>query len=165
VGYETTGSSGHVAELQRRARELGIHDRVEFLGAIPQRADLLETALKSDIGLALMLTATLDHNCETMTGASNKAFDYMACGLPFVVSNLADWREMFVDSGYALSCDPEDPESIAAAVGLFVEDTVLMRAMGESGRQKILADWNYEKAFRPALDLITLEPVGSHAKH
>jgi len=96
------------------------------------------------------LTAT-DWNCETMTGASNKAFDYLACGLALLVSDLPDWREMFVEPGYARGCDPADPESIASAIRSLIERPDQMRAMGESGRQRILAEWNYENVFQPIL--------------
>ena len=35
-------------------------------------------------------------------------FDYMAAGLALLVSDLADWREMFVARGFARACDPAD---------------------------------------------------------
>ncbi|MDP9171221.1 MAG: glycosyltransferase [Acidobacteriota bacterium] len=152
AGYETVGSRGYVAELRRRAEASGLVARVEFLSTIPQRADLLRATAQSDIGLALMPMNTSDFNCETMTGASNKAFDYLACGLALVVSNLPDWREMFIDEGYAAGCDPQEPGSIAAAIGSLIEDLPHMRATGESGRQKILKAWNYESVFQPVFE-------------
>jgi glycosyltransferase involved in cell wall biosynthesis len=96
----------------------------------------------------------LDPNLETMTGASNKAFDYLACGLPLLVSNLPDWREMFVKPGYALECDPTDPQSIAAAIRQLIDHPDKMRLMGELGRQRILAEWNYERQFAPVIEAL-----------
>jgi glycosyltransferase involved in cell wall biosynthesis len=84
-----------------------------------------------------------------MTGASNKPFDYLACGLALLVSDLPDWRSAYVEPGYGLACDPQDPESIAGAVRRFLGDPGLARSMGENGRQRILADWNYEGRFLP----------------
>lgn len=165
VGYETVGSRGHVDALRRRAEELGILNRLEFLGALPQRTDLLLATARSDIGLALMPSASTDPNCQTMTGASNKAFDYLTCGLPVVVSDLPDWRQMFVDSGYGIACDPGDPRSIAAAIGWLVNHPDRMREMGESGRQRVLSEWNYENMFKPVLQQLsqprtrTLAPI------
>ena len=138
AGYETIGSSGYVAQLQHRARELSVESRVEFLGAIPQRADLLRITQQADIGLALMPRAASDWNCETMTGASNKPFDYLAHGLAVVVSDRPDWREMLVNPGYGVSCNPEDPRSIATAIGWLIKHPEEMRAMGEAGRRKYL---------------------------
>ncbi|MEP6714504.1 MAG: glycosyltransferase family 4 protein [Terriglobia bacterium] len=155
AGYETVGSKGYSAELRTRAEAMGFGDRIELLSTIPQRDDLLRATAKSDIGLALMPIDTDDPNCETMTGASNKAFDYLACGLALVVSDLPDWREMFVDEGYARGCDPRKPESIANAIGCWVEDLPGMRAAGEAGRQKIRKSWNYENVFQPVFERLS----------
>ena len=94
---------------------------------------------------------SLDDNEQAMTGASNKPFDYLASGLALLVSDLPDWRTMFVDNGYALAVDPTDPASIATAVSWLLEHPDELRAMGERGRQRILCEWNYEKQFAPVL--------------
>jgi glycosyltransferase involved in cell wall biosynthesis len=84
-----------------------------------------------------------------MTGASNKPFDYLACGLPLVVSDLPDWKQMYVEPGYALACNPEDVNSIADVLRWYLEHPLEMKAMGEKGRQRILNEWNYETQFDP----------------
>lgn len=84
-----------------------------------------------------------------MTGASNKPFDCLACGLALLVSDLPDWREMYVTPGYGLTCDPDNPETIATALRWFLEHPDEMRAMGKRGRQRILEEWNYERQFLP----------------
>ena len=109
----------------------------------------------SDIGLALLPMTSSDLNFQAMPGASNKAFDYMACGLAVLVSDLPEWRKMFVEPGYALPCNPEDPTSIAWAIRRLIDTPGYMRAMGEKGRQRILSDWNYEKSFRPVLEKLS----------
>ncbi|HWE52163.1 MAG TPA: glycosyltransferase family 4 protein [Bryobacteraceae bacterium] len=163
AGYETTGARGYVEQLRARARALNIEHRIEFLGSIPQRADLLAQTMHSDIGLALMPLVSSDWNCETMTGASNKAFDYLACGLALVVSDRPDWRGMFaspddLEPAYARICDPSDASSIAAALRGWIEDPVAMRQAGELGRQRTLAEWNYEDMFRPVFLRMTGDP-------
>jgi hypothetical protein len=54
---------------------------------------------------------------------------------------------MYVEPGYGLACNPEDPESIAATIGWYLDHPTEMRAMGEQGRRRILTDWNYEAQF------------------
>jgi glycosyltransferase involved in cell wall biosynthesis len=164
VGYETAGSHGYVSELRQRARELGIADRVEFLNAMP-RWELLRANSIGDIGLAMVPMLTTHSNFLGMTGASNKAFDYMACGMALLVSNLADWREIFVEPEYARGCDPGDPHSIAAALRWFVDHPDRMRAMGESGRQRILSEWNYENMFDPVLRRLSKAGFQDSAAH
>ena len=150
VGYETVGAPGYVAALKRHAESLGIGHRVEFLPPV-SRSELFESTVKSDIGLALIPMAVSDYNFEAMAGASNKVFDYMACGLPVVVSALREWCEMFVAPGYGFACDPAEAKSIAAAIAPLVEDPAKMRAMGETARQRILSNWNYEAMFAPVM--------------
>jgi len=148
IGYETLGSTGHTGELQKFARQLGVDRRLEIIAALP-RFELIDWCRRCDAGLALMPLRADDVNQHSMTGASNKAFDYMASGLPLVVSDLPDWRKMFVEPGYGVACDPQNPESIADAVRRFLDHPDLARSMGEKGRQRILAGWNYEACFQP----------------
>ena len=147
VGYETIGSLGYVGQLKELAARLGISKRIEFLGAVPQRSDLLSICRRCDVGLAFMPLGSNDLNMQAMTGASNKPFDYLACGLALLVSDLPDWREMYVAHGYGRVCDPSNPQSIAAALRWYLEHPVEMRAMGENGRQRIAREWNYETQF------------------
>jgi glycosyltransferase involved in cell wall biosynthesis len=151
IGYETAGHRGYVSELRKVCAGLRLGERVEFLGTLPAREELLAQGRSSDVGLALLPMRSVDANLRAMTGASNKPFDYLACGLPLVVSDLPDWRATFVAPGYALACDPADPESIATTLRWFLDHPLEMRAMGERGRQRILADWNYEAEFAPVL--------------
>jgi len=150
AGYETVGHPGYVRELEDFAdsRELG--SRFEYLGSLSRQALLPETR-KAHVGLALMPVKAMDLNLQAMTGASNKPFEYMACGLALLVSDLPDWNAMFVDPGYGRSCNPSDPESIAAAVRWFIENPLKTRNMGERGRKQVLGEWNYEKQFEPVL--------------
>ena len=149
IGYETVGHRGYRLELERLAEDLGIAGRVEFLGALRTRAEVLEWCGNSDVGLALMPVRNPSHNERNMAGASNKAFDCLACGMPLLVSDLPEWRSMFVDPGYGLACDPRDPSSIAYALQWFVDHRKEVREMGDRGRLRTLEEWNYDVQFAP----------------
>jgi glycosyltransferase involved in cell wall biosynthesis len=151
TGYETVGHIGYTRELQARATRLEIAERVTFAPAMP-RHKLLERARYGDVGLALVPKNSKNVNYQGMVGASNKAFDYLASGMPVLVVNQPDWAQAYVETGYGLMCDPESGESIAAALGWFLEHPRELRAMGEGGRQRILSDWNYERQFGPVLE-------------
>jgi len=151
AGYETIGNRGYITKLQAEAVRLGIPERFEYLGAFA-REELLPLCRKADVGLSLMPAAPTDINEKAMAGASNKPFDYLACGVPLLVSDLPEWRETFVAPGYALACNPDDPASIAQALHWFVEHPEETRQMGERGRQRILNKWNYEVRFAPVIE-------------
>ena len=160
VGYETIEHQGYVKELEREAQDLGITDFIQFVPALP-RHELWRLAGQGDVGLALMPLNNGNVNLRFLIGASNKPFDYLACGLALLVSDLRDWREMYVEPGYGLACNPDDAENIAAALHWFLEHPVEVRAMGERGRQRILEDWNYEKQFAPVVKHLGV-PTRSH---
>lgn len=146
IGYSTAGQEFYISELKSLARECRLADRLEFLPALP-RAHLLVEARKSSVGLALMPRNSPNINLRHLVGASNKPFDYMACGLALLVSDLPDWKEMFVEPGYGRACDANDPESISDALNWFIHNPKETRLMGERGRQQILKCWNYETQF------------------
>ena len=155
AGYEAPGAPGYLANLLARARSASGSTYARYLGQIPHRAELLQGATRAHIGLALMPSKTNDINMQYMTGASNKPFDYMAAGLPLLVSELPDWQKMFVTPGYGRSCKPEDVDSIVAALCWFIDHPVERQAMGARARTKIENEWNYDTAFAQIISLLS----------
>lgn len=151
MGYEAPGAGGYLARLLEHGRRHGA-DMVEYFGQVPTREFLFERAAQACVGLALMPPRSSDVNMQYMTGASNKAFDYMASGLALLVSDLQDWNDEFVRPGYARACDPRDSGSIAAQIKWFAGSPAECRNMGARGRARIESDWNYETLFRPVLE-------------
>ncbi len=151
VGYETAGHAGYLASLVDTARDVGVADRLVGLGPL-SREGLMRACVGFDVGIALFPLATDDPNENTMVGASNKVFDYLAGGLAVLVADRPEWRRAVVEAGYGLDCDPGSADSIAAALRWWLEHRAERSAMGERGRQRILDDWNYERAFRPVMD-------------
>lgn len=143
AGYETVSWAGYVRSLQARARELGMADRLTYLGPLPSRSDLLSAAARADLGLCLFASQFRD----PMVGASNKPFDYLACGLPLVTNGTAEWESFFGWRGVSVGCDPDDPADIARAVLALKGDPDRRRAMADRGRELIRTEWNYEAQF------------------
>ena len=154
AGYETPGSEGYIDELTSLAAAQGAPGIVEFLGIVSPRSNLLELASQSDVGLALMPLNSDDINLQHMVGASNKPFDYMARGLPLLVSDLPEWRSTFVEPGYARCCNPRDVDSIAAELSWFLDHDEQRQEMARRGVEKIELSWNYETVFADVLDLL-----------
>jgi spore maturation protein CgeB len=118
---------------------------------VATRAELLALARACEVGLALMPMASPDVNEQTMAGASNKPFDYMACGLGLIVSDLPDWRALFVESGFARACDPGDAASLGAAIRWYLEHPQERAAQGRQAQEQITREWNYETQFAPVM--------------
>ena len=150
VGYETAGSRGYLAKVLQRANELGIAARVRAWGPMGE-TESGPLCARSHIGLALMPMQSADENMRHMVGASNKVFEYFACGVTPLVSDLPDWRRALVDPGFALACDSGDPESLRRALEWAVHHPHERRAMAERGGARLYDDWNYEAQFAPVL--------------
>ncbi len=154
AGYTTAGHHGFVAEFLAEAKRLGLEDSVSYLGALAGRADLLECCATAQIGLAFMPTRSADLNMRAMAGASNKPFDYLASGLALIVSDLPEWRSLYVEAGVAQACTPERAESIAAAIAAWQDDPARHQAARTRGRELVRSQWNYETQFSPVLNLL-----------
>ena len=150
AGYEAPSARGYVRHLV--GSDIAAADApVEYIGMVPQRADLLMQAARAHVGLALMPCQSNDLNMRHMAGASNKPFDYMAAGLALLVSNIPDWTRMIVEPGFARAVDPTNTESLAAALEWFVDHADQRRTMAARAQAKIQADWNYDTVFAPIL--------------
>jgi glycosyltransferase involved in cell wall biosynthesis len=161
AGYETSGHVGHLDALAKLAAELGVANRVTYVGTVRTRQELMRQCSHCDVGLSLMPLETSDVNERAMVGASNKAFDYMAGGLAVLVSARQDWQDVFVAGGFGLDCDPRSAESIAAALSAWLVQPNQRVEMGERGRRQIATAWNYETVFAPVLAHMT-QPVVPH---
>lgn len=155
IGYETLGHLGYVDTLRRAAAQWGVEGRVEFMGALPQRQDLLNWCRRAHVGLAFLPAHSADVSIRNMLGASNKPFDYMASGLALLVSELPDWRQTFVEPGYGRCCDSDDWTSIGEALRWFLDHPQERLRMGERGRQMVLDKWNYDGQFAPVMRVLS----------
>jgi glycosyltransferase involved in cell wall biosynthesis len=152
VGFEMIGSQRYLDSLKQLCGVLKIAEWVEFVSPLAERTALLERCAHSHVGIAFMPKRSGDPNHASMAGASNKPFDYLSCGLALLVADIPEWEEIYVRPGYGIACDPDSIESLHAAMRRFIEHPEETRRMGEDGRARILADWNYEKQFRPVLE-------------
>ena len=158
IGYEAQGSEGFGRKLVARARELKVESRLEVFGQL-DRVELLEKTRQSHIGLSLMpkFEQADNFNMQHMAGASNKPFDYLACGCPLIVSDLPDWRSLFVDAGVAIACDPSSLESIVCAIRGYLDNPARYEH-AQSIAHRLMADtWNYEAQFAPVLRHISVQ--------
>jgi glycosyltransferase involved in cell wall biosynthesis len=94
VGYATYS---HRA-LHQRLCELSKQNLIRYYGAMPRKemwgiADVCEAAF------CLMPLSSKDVNLRHMVGASNKPFDAMARGLAVVVSDMEEWKHIYIGIG------------------------------------------------------------------
>ena len=111
-------------EIRTMARQLGIDDRVSFLGL---RLDVPDLVSASDVGL-------LSSHQE---GFSNTILEAMAAGLPMIVTNVGGNAEAVVDGETGLVVPARDPHALAEAIVLIARDPNLRRRYGAAGRKRV----------------------------
>jgi glycosyltransferase involved in cell wall biosynthesis len=146
VGYEAPSAPGYIERIVSIGKLHNGPDLVRYAGQFA-RENLLDQATCAHVGLALMPFFSTNVNMCHITGASNKAFDYMAAGLALLVSDLPEWHEIFVKPGFAIACACHSEESLAAALGWFLDNVNERRSMAARNRAKIEKDWNYDTGF------------------
>ena len=160
VGYGTIDRPDYVEYFKSQVACRSLSSRVIYYGVVSPREELLRVCSQQNLGLALVPMCTDEPNLAAMAGASNKVFDYLATGLPILVSDLPDHRRLFVDAGVAKVCDPRDPESIASAFRWFLNNEGEAHQMGMKGKEKVIREWNYEYQFQPVLGLLSASAEG-----
>lgn len=91
---------------------------------------LLPGELRS-AGCALGVFGTSDKTARVIP---NKAFQALACGVPFITANTEAARELLTDGVDSLLVPPGDPRALAAAVTALAADRSLRLRLGAAGR-------------------------------
>ena len=110
------------ADLERLAQELGLAERVRFLGALPRER------LPSIYAAADLLLAT-SFASETFGIGLVEA---QACGLPVVASRFGGFPEVIDEGRTGLLVPPRDPTALAAAVRSLLNDPVRRQALADA---------------------------------
>ncbi|MBW8270450.1 glycosyltransferase [Caldovatus aquaticus] len=117
------------AAFAARAAALGVADRIEDLGWLPQ--ERLPAALaECDVGLVAFQPVDRNHRLAL----PHKLFDYMHAGLPVIAPDFAPETAAVVrEAGCGLLVDTADPRAIAGAVAA-LSDPARRAALGAAGR-------------------------------
>jgi len=114
--------------------------------------------LKPEDGWALMATchvgvALLRPSPNFVDSYPTKLFEYMALGLPVVVSDFPLWRSVVDDARCGLAVNPTDVAAVRDAFRWMLEHPVEARAMGLQGREMVMTKYNWSTEFQKLLDL------------
>lgn len=127
------GEGPEWARLQRLAHELGIAERVVFLGPVSESEVQAEYREADVFALACRRLANGDRD-----GIPNVVLEAMAHGLPVVSTRLAGVAEAVVDGECGLLADQDDESGLAGSLERLLTDPELRGRLGASARQRVL---------------------------
>jgi len=130
------------AVLEEQAVELGIHNRVEFLGF---RLDLQHLMAQAD---CVVLPSLWE-------GLPMVILEAMALGTPVIASKVGGIPEVIEDKVTGRLVPPEDPISLTNALAEVLSDKQKLRAMGQKARERIMECYSVETLCQRTLALYT----------
>lgn len=127
------GDGPYRADLERQARDLGVTDRVIFLGDFPhdQMPDLYP-AVDLVVGASFVNETFGISLCEALT-----------CERAVVASDFGGFREVIRHGETGLLVPPQDPAALATAIDSLLADPARRHALALAGRQDVIARFSW----------------------
>jgi glycosyltransferase involved in cell wall biosynthesis len=126
------------ANLEAQARELGLADCIEFLGARSEE-DVMRILASAD----LFALASL------MEGLPVVLMEAMSLGLPVVAPHVAGIPELVRDEREGLLFAPSDWDGLTAQLQRLLTDADLRARLGAAGRARVIQEFAIERAVEP----------------
>jgi glycosyltransferase involved in cell wall biosynthesis len=129
------------------AQQMETWNKVEYLGFLNRKE------IKSIISRSVLGLAVLHPTVSYIKSLPIKMFEYMAAGIPVVVSHFQLWKEIVEGNDCGLCVDPLKPKEIADAIRWIVEHPEEAEQMGKNGRKAVEEKFNWENENRKLLEL------------
>ena len=137
AGY-TDGDRGRAA-IRDRIQFLGLTEQVELADRITY-AQVPGWIQSGRIGLV-----TLQPIAKFLKNIPTKMFEYWACGLPVIASDLPPIRQFLQDGQNGLFFNPLSAKDLARVIGQLVESPSLCDVMGNNGQRQVHDNWNNDR--------------------
>jgi len=143
--------------LEQLAAELGIGDRVEFTGPLPQ-ARLVEIYARADV---FVLASVVLERSGKRDVIPNVLAEAMAMQIPVVASDISGIGELVADGVSGRLVPPNDVSALAAVLGELVGDPAQRQRLARAGRAKVAADFDREVNIEALAELFRRAPAGA----
>ena len=144
IEFHVAGKAADAAIVERLTQ----HSKVIYHGLLPWTAvrGLLITA---DLGVIPLQPTPRYLYCPGENIL--KLFEYMAAGLPVLISDFPRLKEFVESVNVGMGVDPTSPADIAKAIDYLYRNPEVRRELGENGRRAILEQFNWDREERKML--------------
>lgn len=138
------GDGAERQNLEKQAKELGVEEKVTFLGRIPNN-EVAEFLAHTDVYAALSRS-----DSESFGVAVVEA---MSCGVPVVVSDADGFKEVVPDGIAGFVVGRNDATSAAARISYLLNNNEKAVEMGKAGRRHVLDCYTWTKSVDIMMDV------------
>jgi glycosyltransferase involved in cell wall biosynthesis len=151
------GEGPQHANLEQLARELGIADRVEFTGPLPQE----EVARHCGQATLFVLASIVVTSYAKRDVIPNVLAEAMAMQVPVVASDISGIGELVRDGSSGRLVPPGDPDALARVLDELLRDEPQRRRLALGGYQKVVTEFDRSINIRALARLLVGEPAGT----
>ena len=126
-------------ELEEIIKKMPGFKKTRFLGW-QSRQGIANILGRARIGLVIL------HPTKSYIDSyPTKLFEYMAVGLPVIVSDFPLWSQIVGKSQCGVCVDPLNPRDIAEKIKYLIDNPDVAQKMGENGMKAIREEYNWDK--------------------
>jgi glycosyltransferase involved in cell wall biosynthesis len=134
------GEAGYAWRLSETARAEGVIERVHVVAGVAPEC-LLTYTRDADVGVSL-----LEDTCDNHRLAlPNKVFEYLAAGVPVVVSDSPELGRLVADHGVGWRVRPDDPAAVASALASALDGGADAALRGRVAGAAAALSWQRER--------------------
>jgi glycosyltransferase involved in cell wall biosynthesis len=126
------GDGEQRSSFEKQAEDLGVIRNFRFLG---RRSDIPEILASCDV-------AVLPSRAE---GLPNAVLEYMAAGLPVIVSRVGGNAELVQDGVTGILVPPQDSAALSAALLKLLAEPSLARRLAQAGHEFAVRNFSFER--------------------
>ena len=131
-------------EFEQECKNLKAWKNVKYFGSV-EPYEIFSFIKQADIGIITFLPKP-----NHLTTLATKPFEYMACGLPLIMSNFEYWKNFFKESAFYV--DPENSSDIADKIKLLLSDKNNLASMAKLNLSLAQNEYNWDKESKNLLD-------------
>jgi glycosyltransferase involved in cell wall biosynthesis len=146
------GREEYLTSLWQLAADLNVQDQFVLLPPVSYD-DLFFYTVGADAGHALY--EPVDTNNRVSITSSNKLMEYMAVGLPLIVSQRPALEQFIAAYRCGIAVDESSPESIAASINFLLGNPEQASRLGRAGQKAFEQEFCYERQFAFMLDAMS----------
>jgi len=132
-------------EFRKECEALEEFKYVRYLGFVPLN-EVYRYMKKAAVGVSVLYPIE-----NYITSLPVKAYEYMTCSLPMVMSDFPYWQKIFGEC--ALFADPYNPKDIADKILYLLDNPDKAKQLAYGGRRLVEEECNWEAESRKLIDL------------